>query len=397
MSMMTSVLSAFLSILSIVAFFASALLVRSRGEKSGMSAAYCAGAIVLASRDAIYLVFSYVMPIGQLFSFFWVLQTANYLGLVLMLVGAMGLRKPSALLRVGVVGLVLLVVASMIVSRAQLSVNRFLLTAADMVFVALVFFGSFARGSGSDSAKDAAAAGGESATFASGEGSSPVTAGEAKFAELLKGIEPTLAERGSVAGGVMLSLLSIVLFMVIALIPVIIGNYDGALSGICMIVGIVVFVALLVIGMKMANAGSIKALIPLIKDNIADQLYKDEEILAVATSRRLGLDFWMHGMTPTGIIAFTKYRVFLLLFASAFKSPKKALIKREGVTVIICDGSNADQARWGGLMMPITLHLMSTKLTLRPDGQGSPVSWAVFKFGKNWDTLREIRARMVKR
>lgn len=386
-------MSMMISVLSIAAFFASAFLVRSRNEKNGMSALYCAGAIIIASRGAIILALSHIMPIGQFVSFFQVLQTANYLGLLLMLVGVIGLRNSSALLRIGVIGPIL-VVASMIVSRNHMNINGSLLRAIDLTLVALVFIGSFARGSGSDSAKDAA---GLPTTFVSGEGSSPVTAGETKFAELLKGIEPTPDEKGSVAGGVMLSLLSIVLFMGSALIPVLIGNYDGTLSGICMAVGFIVFIALLVIGMKMTSAGSIKALIAPVSDNIADQLYKDEKILAVATSRRLGLDFWMHGMTPTGIIAFTKYRVFLLLFASAFKSPKKALMKREGVTVMLCDGSNPDQARWGGLMMPVTLHLMSTKLTLRADGQGSPVSLAVFKFGKNWDTLKEIRARMERR
>jgi hypothetical protein len=235
---------------------------------------------------------------------------------------------------------------------------------------------------------------GETLTATGGKLSLP--AGAARFGEMMAGISPAKEEKGSVAGGVLLCLLGVVAYLFIALAPLMIDSIDSDAIGVFMIAGLAVLILCLVLGIRTASSGSIAKVAGPMRETIAEHLFKDEEILAFCSSKRMGMDFWMHGMTPTGIIVFTNRRIFLIVFASAFKSPVKALRKREGLTVMACDGASKEGAKWGGLMMPVTLHLFGSRLSLKPEGKDRAVPYAVMHLGSNWKTIKVIKGKMTR-
>jgi len=234
---------------------------------------------------------------------------------------------------------------------------------------------------------------GETLTVTGGKLSLP--SGAARFGEMMAGISPAKEESGSVAGGVLLCLLGIVAYVFISLAPLMIDSIDSGAFGAFMIAGLAVLIVCLVFGIGMAATGSIAKLGGPMRDTIAEHLFNDEKILAYCSSKRMGMDFWMHGMTPAGIIVFTNRRIFLIVFTSAFKSPIKALQKREGLIVMVCDGASKEGAKWGGLMMPVTMHLFGSRLALKPEGKDRAVPYAVMHLGSNWKTIKKIKEKMT--
>jgi hypothetical protein len=235
-----------------------------------------------------------------------------------------------------------------------------------------------------------AAWGGESALEATGD-RIPLPAGAARFAEMVGHIAPAAHETSSTAMGVAIIVGGfLAMFVFFAL-----GLANPHAIAPLMITGLVALVVALFAGIKIVQRGQIASLAEPVRNAISSHLHQGEATLAIACSRRIGFDFWMHGMTPAGVVVFTNRRIFLLSFSSVFKSPRAALAKGEGVQIHSCDGADRAQAWWGGVMMPPALHLFASKFTLQPADKGKPVSYAMFLCGPHGATIKAIKRAMT--
>jgi len=383
-----------------ISLIASGLIVRSRCPGAKASGWYCAGSILAAAIILVRLALIFNLDNPMALKGLGMIRYGSIFSYVMMAVvflPGMGMSKGHALLKAGILCLVAEAVFYAFVAPRGIRFPYQAYIVINFLPYVLLFAGSFARGTvaahkpADATTADAKASNG---TFDGNDTGMPLPPGAAAFAQKMAGIEPAGDERGSVAVGVLLCLLSIVLFIGIGLLPLFLSIYDETILYGSLGLGFIAFIALLVIGLKIAQSGSLAALVGPVRETIEPQLSRGETILALNSGKRMGLAFWLHGMTPTGIVVFTNRRIFLLAFESAFRSPVKALKKKQGVTVLACDGMDKDQVRWGGMLTPPGMHMYATKLTLKPDGKDKAISYAVFRFGKNWKTIRQIRDRM---
>lgn len=234
------------------------------------------------------------------------------------------------------------------------------------------------------------ACGAEPALEATGD-RMPLPAGAGRFAEMLRPVAPAATETASTAQGIVI----IVGGFVAMTVCFVLGIANPGAIGPLMVAGLLALTVGLFFGLKTVLRGQITGIAEPVRNMISGLLQPDEVLLALACSRRIGFDFWMHGMTPAGVIVFTNRRIFLLSFSSVFKSPRAALAKGEGVQLDSCDGADRTQAWWGGFMMPPALHLFATKFTLQPTGKEKPVSYAMFLCGPNGTTIKAIKHAMA--
>jgi|GEM_PF-3814132 len=398
----------FFALFRIAAYIAAGLLVRSRCPKSQGTPFFVVGAMATAA-------LTLVQYLGLFSNADWLYANLHwgfvlsFAAMAVLLIPKLALPSMHPLLRIAIAAPVVLWLLHMMHLLSFIYRVRYLSPTIDLVIQATLVFGAWKQIPASATAATQPAAGTQPAPSAQGgiqlaesdwdtepalEATGdrmPLPAGAGRFAEMLRPVVPAATETASTAQGIVIIVGGFVAMTVFFGLGI--ANPDAI--GPLMVAGLLALTAALFFGMKTVLRGQITGLAEPVRGVISGHLQPDEVLLALACSRRIGFDFWMHGMTPAGIIVFTNRRIFLLSFSSAFKSPRAALAKGEGVQLHSCDGADRTQAWWGGFMMPPALHLFATKFTLQPTGKEKPVSYAMFLCGPNGTTIKAIKHAMT--
>ena len=398
----------FFALFRIAAYVAAGLLVRSRCPKSRGTPFFVGGAMATAA-------LSLVQYLGLFSNADWLYANLHwgfvlsFAAMAVLLIPKLSLPSMHPLLRIAIAAPVVLWLLHLLHLSGFIYRVHYLIQVINLAIEAALVFGAWKQLPASAAAATQPAAGTQPAPCGHGEmqlaasdwgtepsleatgDRMPLPAGAGRFAEMLKHIAPAATETASTAQGILIIVGGFVAMAVFFGLGIANPNAIGLL----MMTGLLALVAALFFGMKTVLRGQITGIAEPARGAIAGQLSPGEIPLAISCSRRIGFDFWMHGMTPSGIIVFTNRRIFLLSFSSVFKSPRAALAKGEGVQLHSCDGADRSQAWWGGFMMPPALHLFATKFTLQPAGKEKPVSYAMFLCGPNGTTIKAIKRAMT--
>lgn len=400
----------FFDLFRIAAYVAAGLLVRSRCPKSPGTPFFVGGALATAGLTLLHLILPYGSGTAWFFANLHWGFVLSFALMLLLLIPKYALPTMHPLLRIAIAVPVVLWLFHLMHLVGFIYRVRYLSQTIDLAIQALLVIGAWKQipasaapapaqpSPGAEPAPSTAggmplaesAYGAEPALDAVGD-RMPLPSGAGRFAEMLKHIAPAATETASTGQGIGLIVGGFVAMAVFFGLGIANPNAIGPL----MVAGLLALTVALFFGVKTVLRGQITGIAEPVRNVISGHLQPDEVPLALACSRRIGFDFWMHGMTPSGIIAFTNRRIFLLSFSSVFKSPRAALAKGEGVQLLACDGADRAQAWWGGFMMPPALHLFASKFTLQPAGKEKPVSYAMFMCGPNGTTIKAIKHAMT--
>ena len=397
----------FFAIVRITAYLAAGLLIRSRCPKAPGTPFFVGGALATAGLTLLHLILPYSSGTAWIFANLHWGFVLTFAAMAVLLLPKFALPSMHPALRIAIILPVVLWLLHLLHLMGFIYRVHYLSQTINLAIQAALVFGAWkqipasaatavaqpapgAQPSSSGMQLAGAAWGGEPALEATGD-RIPLPAGAGRFAEMLQHIAPAATETASTAQGILIIVGGFVAMAVFFGL----GIANPHAIGLLMMTGLLALVAALFFGMKTVLRGQITGIAEPARGAIAGQLSPGEIPLAIACSRRIGFDFWMHGMTPSGVVVFTNRRIFLLSFSSVFKSPRAALAKGEGVQLDSCDGADRAQAWWGGLMMPPALHLFASKFTLQPAGKEKPVSYAMFLCGPNGTTIKAIKCAMT--